>query len=58
MYLATALDRSPQKAVGSAIADHMRTELIVDAMKMAARNSIIIPRGGILHSDRVTQYTS
>ena len=58
VYLATVLDCFSKKVVGFAIADHMRTELIIDAMKMAARNSTIIPGETIFHSDHGAQYTS
>jgi hypothetical protein len=37
------------------MADHMRTELIVDALKMAARNITFQPGITIFHSDRGCQ---
>jgi len=43
-YLATALDCATKKVVGYAIADHLRTDLIVDALAMAARNGNHHPR--------------
>src|SRR5664279_4448510 len=56
-YLATVIDLHSRAVVGWAIADHMRTSLIVDALDMArARRSP--PAGVIFHSDRGTQYTS
>jgi putative transposase len=42
--------------VGWSIADHLRTELVVDALEMARLRRK--PVGTILHSDRGTQYTS
>lgn len=57
MYLATVIDCYSKAVVGWAVADHMRTELVVDAIEMAARN-IRIPKGAIFHSDRGSQYMS
>jgi transposase InsO family protein len=56
-YLATVIDLHSRAVVGWAIADHMRTSLITDALDMAiaARR----PAAGVIfHSDRGTQYTS
>lgn len=58
LYLATVLDCCTKKVVGYAMAEHMRTSLIVDALAMAARNVGIEPGVTIFHSDRGTQYTS
>ena len=43
--------------IGHSIADHLRSELVVDALQMAIwrRNG---PDGTIVHSDHGTQYTS
>lgn len=57
MYLATVIDCYSKAVVGWAVADHMRTELVVDAIEMAARN-IRIPKDAIFHSDRGSQYMS
>lgn len=56
-YLATVIDLHSRRVVGWAIADHMRTSLIIDALDMAiaARTP---PAGVIFHSDRGAQYTS
>ncbi len=56
-YLATVIDLYSRKVVGYAIADHMRTELITDALDMAIAARHPGP-GVIFHSDRGTQYTS
>ena len=58
LFLATVLDCCTKKVLGYAMADHMRTELIVDALKMAARNITFQPGITIFHSDRGCQYTS
>lgn len=58
MYLATVLDCFSKKVVGYAMADHMRTELVTDALDMANRNGHIREGVTVMHTDRGTQYTS
>ncbi|MEV0538166.1 IS3 family transposase [Kitasatospora sp. NPDC050463] len=57
LYLATVLDCFSRKVVGWSIADHMRTNLVADALRMAAAT-----RGGldgaVFHSDHGSQYGS
>src|SRR5512144_794158 len=57
LYLATVIDCCSRKLVGWALADHIRTALVEDALKAAlgARGSL---RGAIFHADHGTQYTS
>ena len=56
-YLATVIDLSTRRVVGWALADHMRTELVEDALAMAFIQRQ--PRAGLVfHSDRGSQYTS
>ncbi len=43
LYLATVMDCFSKKVVGYAMADHMRTDLVVAALDMAARNTTLIP---------------
>jgi putative transposase len=57
LYLATVIDLSSRRVVGWAMADHMRTELVADALRMAIGARRPAP-GLIFHSDRGTQYTS
>ena len=57
LYLATVIDCHNRKVIGWAMAEHMRAELIGDALKMAALNCGFAP-DAIFHSDRGTQYTS
>jgi transposase InsO family protein len=57
LYLATVIDLASRKVVGWAMADHMRAELVCDAMRMAVAARRPAP-GLIWHSDRGTQYTS
>jgi putative transposase len=57
LYLATVIDCFNKEVIGYAMADHMRTSLVADALGMAARNHTLAA-GCIFHSDRGTQYTS
>lgn len=57
-FLATVLDCFSRKVVGYAIAEHMRTDLIVAALNMAARQGIHHPGKTIFHSDHGAQYIS
>jgi putative transposase len=56
LYLAVVLDAFSRRIVGWAMADHLRTELVLDALDMAAqqRNS----EETIHHSDQGCQYTA
>ena len=56
LYLAVVLDAFSRRVVGWAMAGHLRTELVLDALDMAAqqRNS----HKTIHHSDQGTQYTA
>lgn len=57
LYLATVIDCYSKKVIGYAMAQHMRTELVCDALSMAARNEPLV-KNAIFHSDRGCQYTS
>jgi len=57
LYLATVIDLASRRVVGWSMADHMRTELVADALRMAVVARRPEP-GLIFHSDRGTQYTS
>ena len=56
-YLATVIDLASRRVVGWALADHMRTELVEEALEMAFVQRRP-PEGVIFHSDRGCQYTS
>jgi transposase InsO family protein len=56
-YLATVIDLASRRVVGWALADHMRTDLVADALRMACVHRRP-PAGVIFHSDRGCQYTS
>lgn len=58
LYLASVVDIGSRRLLGYSMADHMRTELVTDALDAA-----ITARGGkvagvIAHADRGSQYTS
>jgi transposase InsO family protein len=55
--MATVIDCCTKECIGYAIADHMRAELVIDALRMAARNYDLEP-GAIFHTDRGSQYLS
>lgn len=57
LYLAFILDACTRRLVGWAMANHLRAELVVDALQMALwrRRS---PSGVVHHSDRGSQYTA
>jgi putative transposase len=57
LYLATVIDCHTKACIGYAMADHLRADLVIDALAMAARN-YPLTEGAIFHSDRGTQYTS
>ena len=57
LYLALVLDLWSRKIVGWAMADHLRSELVVSALQMACTQRR--PAKGLLvHSDRGVQYAS
>jgi putative transposase len=56
LYLAVVVDAWSRRVVGWAMATHLRTELVLDAMNMAVYQRR--PEGVIHHSDQGTQYTS
>ena len=58
VYLATVLDCCTKKVVGYAMADHMHTPLVCQAIDMAVRRCPVEEGVTIFHSDRGSQYTS
>jgi len=58
LYLATVIDLGSRRLLGYAMANHMRTQLVVDALEMAAATRGGATRGVIFHSDRGSQYMS
>jgi len=56
LYLAVVMDAWSRRIVGWAMANHLRTELVIDALQMAIEQRQ--PEGVIHHSDQGSQYTS
>lgn len=56
MYCAAVIDVFSRRCVGWTIADHLRTELVVDAINMARWRRK--PVGTIVHVDRGAQFSS
>ena len=56
LYLAVVLDEYSRRIVGWAMANHLRTELVLDALNMAIFRRK--PNNVIHHPDQGTQYTS
>ncbi len=56
VYCCAVMDAWSRRIVGWSIADHIRTELVVDALQMAQWQRQ--PAGTIVHADRGAQYTS
>jgi transposase InsO family protein len=57
VYCAAVMDVFSRVVVGWSIADHIRSDLVVDALEMARWRRRPAP-GGIVHSDRGSVYTS
>jgi putative transposase len=58
VYLAVVLDAFSRRVVGWSIADHIRSELVVDAVQMAIWRRRPPEGQTIAHSDHGAQYTS
>ncbi len=57
LYLASVIDLASRRVIGFAMADHMRADLVCDALEMAIAHRQPAP-GLIFHADRGSQYTS
>ncbi|RQX02698.1 IS3 family transposase, partial [Micromonospora globispora] len=57
LYLATVIDLHSRRLAGWAIADHMRTDLVIDALHVAKRTRGSLD-AAIMHTDHGAQYTS
>lgn len=58
VYLAAVVDAFSRRVIGWSIADHMRSELVVDALQMAIWRRYPNDTATIVHSDHGSQYTS
>jgi transposase InsO family protein len=58
LYVASVIDLGSRRLLGYAMADHMRTSLVADALKMAAAARGGHTAGIVFHGDRGSQYMS
>ena len=58
LYVATLLDAYSRRVVGWAMADHLRTDLALDALVLALRRRQFAPGQLVHHTDRGCQYTA
>jgi transposase InsO family protein len=58
LYLASVLDLGSRRWLGYSMANHMRTELVADALDMAVATRNNQVKGVIFHGDRGSQYMS
>lgn len=58
LYLAIFMDLFTRKIVGFSLADHMRADMVVDALQMGIQRQNVEPGTLIIHSDRGVQYAS
>lgn len=58
LYLATVIDAHSRRVIGWAIADHMRADLVEQALQMAITLRGELPAKVVFHADRGTQYAS
>jgi putative transposase len=58
LYLATVIDAHSRRVIGWAIAEHMRADLVEQALQMAITLRGALPAKVVFHADRGTQYAS
>jgi len=58
LYLAVIIDLFSRRVVGWSMAEHMRVDLVVDALQAALGHRIPAASGLVFHSDRGSQYAS
>jgi putative transposase len=58
LYLATVIDAHSRRVIGWAIAEHMRADLVEQALQMAITLRGELPAKVVFHADRGTQYAS
>lgn len=58
LYLAVIIDLFSRRVVGWSMAEHMRTELVLTALKAALGQRVASQTGLTFHSDRGSQYAS
>lgn len=58
LYLATVIDAHSRRVIGWAIDEHMRADLVEDALTMAITLREGLPEQVVFHTDKGTQYAS
>lgn len=58
LYLAIFLDLFTRKIVGFSLANHMRSEMVIEALQMGIQRQNVEPGTLIIHSDRGVQYAA
>lgn len=58
LYLAIFLDLFTRKIVGFSLANHMRSEMVIEALQMGINRQNVEPGTLIIHSDRGVQYAA
>jgi putative transposase len=58
LYLATVIDAHSRRVIGWAIDEHMRADLVEQALQMAITLRGELPERVVFHADRGTQYAS
>ena len=58
LYVVAIIDLFSRKVIGYAMKDHMRTELVLDALRMATGRGRKLVGKMFLHSDRGVQFSS
>jgi len=58
LYLAIFLDLLTRKIVGFSLADHMRSEMVIEALEMGTSRQNVEPGTLIIHTDRGVQYAA
>lgn len=58
LYLAIFLDLFTRKVVGFSLANHMRSEMVIEALQMGINRQNVEPGTLIIHSDRGVQYAA
>jgi len=58
LYLAVIIDLYSRRVVGWSMAEHLRTELVLDALRAALGTRMPSEAGLLFHSDRGSQYAS
>ena len=58
LYLATVIDAHSRRVIGWAIEEHMRADLVEDALTMAITLRDGLPEQVVFHTDKGTQYAS